>query len=404
MNEIVNYIKNNWKNTVRFHDKDEGTLIGLPFSYTVPCSNDTFQELYYWDTYFTNVGLILSDNASQAKNNVDNLLYLVKRFGFVLNGSRTGFLFRSQPPFLSNMVLDIYNVYKDKEWLLEAYNTLKIEYDFWQTKRTTPTGLNRYYGNDNININQNAHYYCERLNIEFPEDESVIEKYNYAFQCGAESGWDFSSRGGIYPHNFNFLDLNSLMYGFEKNMAFFADELSLDETENWEKKAEKRKILINKYMWNNEKKAFYDYDFVNDKFSEILSVATLYTMYTGLATEEQAKNIVDNLPKLEMDYGIACCEKSDELFNLQWDYPNGWPCLHYITIKALLNYGYKEDARRIATKYTGVIEKNYKNTGKLWEKYNVVTGDISVTTEYKTPEMMGWSAGVYLYCNDLLTK
>lgn len=88
--------------------------------------------------------------------------------------------------------------------------------------------------------------------------------------------------------------------------------------------------------------------------------------------------------------------------NLQWDYPNGWACLHYMVVDGLFSYGYREDALRIAEKYVRTVERNFESTGNLWEKYNVVTGEVAVNKEYKTPPMMGWSAGIYLYCRSLL--
>lgn len=95
------------------------------------------------------------------------------------------------------------------------------------------------------------------------------------------------------------------------------------------------------------------------------------------------------MSKLETEYGIACCENKDSLYDLQWNYPNGWACLHYIVIHELMRYGYQEDALRIAQKYATLAESVYSQTGQLWEKYNVVNGTVSTATEYETPTMMG---------------
>ena len=121
-----------------------------------------------------------------------------------------------------------------------------------------------------------------------------------------------------------------------------------------------------------------------------------------MATKEQAEKTVSYLSKIETEYGIAGCENKDTNMLLQWDYPNGWACLHYMVIKGLLNYGYKKDAERIAQKYAKLVENNFEKTGNLWEKYNVVTAEVSTATEYETSTMMGWSAGVYLYVKKLL--
>ena len=110
---VREYIGSNWDNTTRFFTEDNDTLIGLPYPYTVPCCEGTFQEMYYWDVYFTNVGLIKSGRLSQAKNNADNMCYLINKFGFMPNGNRTYYLSRSQPPFLSQMVRCIYEKTED---------------------------------------------------------------------------------------------------------------------------------------------------------------------------------------------------------------------------------------------------------------------------------------------------
>ena len=138
---------------------------------------------------------------------------------------------------------------------------------------------------------------------------------------------------------------------------------------------------------------------------------TLLGMFTGfgagimgVAIYQLIRSKMVSQEKLEQEYGIACCENRDDLLSLQWDYPHGWACLHYIAVRGLLNYGKKEDALRIAEKYVNVAAKNFEKTENLWEKYNVVTGEVSVTKEYNTPPMMGWSAGVYLYCEQLLEE
>ena len=102
------------------------------------------------------------------------------------------------------------------------------------------------------------------------------------------------------------------------------------------------------------------------------------------------------------EYGISATERSDADGVYQWGYPNGWPCLQYIAVKAFDNYGYTADALRIAKKYVGLADDVFEKTGKLWEKYNVVKGNIEVTNEYEMPAMMGWSAGAYLAARDYI--
>lgn len=144
---VIDFIRENIKKTVRINTGGDDTLIGLPYPYTVPTVSEAFQEMYYWDTYFTNVGLLVSGESELARYNTDNLLYMADKYGFVPNGNRTWFLNRSQPPFLSLMVKDIYNETKDCEWLENAVKILEKEYSFWMTERITDTGLNCYGSN-----------------------------------------------------------------------------------------------------------------------------------------------------------------------------------------------------------------------------------------------------------------
>ena len=401
MQKIIDYLEQNWDSCIRENRVDEDTLIGLPYPYTVP-SPERFNEIYYWDTYFTNLGLLKSGRATLAKHNTDNMLYLVDKYGFMPNGNRTFYLNRSQPPFLSEMVRDIYDYYNDNTWLCGAYLTLKKEYDFWTTERITPIGLCRYDGNQTEEqAKQTKKDFLERV----PVSEKDIDGVDIARHstCSCESGWDMNPRWNFEGYNFAPVDLNSLLYLFEKNMAYFAEKLSSGENELWESRAEKRLEIMNKHMINTDN-LFLDYNFEKDILSKIFSAASLYPLYANLATEEQAKAAVDNLHRLESNYGILTCEENISDITYQWDYPNGWACLQYIAIAGLLNYGYIDDARRIAKKYTELVEKVFDETGNLWEKYNVVDGNINVSNEYKMPPMMGWSAGVYIASKKILEE
>lgn len=402
--KVENYIKETWEKTFRYLPEDQDTLIGLPYPYSiVGVKTSVFEEMYYWDTYFTNVGLLISGYEEQARNNVDDMLYLVERYGHMLNGNRTYYITRSQPPFLSEMVKDIYHKFADKEWLSHAYKILKKEYEFWQTRRMTCTGLNRYLGED-PDLDACAYGFVARLHIDQPTDPNLIREYGQSYQAGAESGWDFSSRCGLYNHKFNGVDLNALMYGIEKNMEYFALELENGEESIWSQAAQKRAERMNELMWNEDVGAFCDYDFEHQKQGDFISLAMFYPMFTQLATKEQAAKTVKLLDKMEREFGVACTENREDSLQLQWDFPHGWPCLQYLLIRALLNYGYAEDAKRIAKKYISVADDNFETTGQLWEKYDVLTGAVSVTKEYHTAPMMGWSAATYVYCKKLLSN
>ena len=403
-NQVVKFIAENWKNVIRENTTDEGSLIGLPYPYAVSCAEGMFRELYYWGTYFTNIGLILSGNTQLAQNNIDNMTYLISKCGFMPNGNRTFFLDRSQPPFLSQMIVELYAVTKDFEWLKDKYKSLKTEYEFWKERRMTPSGLNRFYGeiSDREAAVQFGRYMCKRFAMDVPRDEVVLEEYGKAMYSFAESGWDCTSRYGLEPHHYNSLELNCMLYNLEKNLSFIATEIRSNESPVWEEKASVRKSKMQELMWNDKQGFFADYNFVTKKQNDIVATSTFYPLFVGLADEMQAVRIHAALEKIEEEYGLASTEKRDDLYDLQWDHPYGWPCQQYIVIQGLLNYGYREDAVRLAQKYMDTVEHNFDKNGNLWEKYNVCTGGVTDNKEYDTPPIMGWAAATYLYCINLL--
>ena len=405
-NRVHNYILENLPRTVRTVRESRDTLIGLPYPYTTPCISGMFQELYYWDTYFTNVGLLLSGMTQQAKHNVDNMLHLVNTYGKMPNGNRTYYLNRSQPPFLSQMVRELFEVTHDLQWLGEyAYPALEKEYAFWTEKRATPSGLQRYgcdltNDQDYLDI---ADYFANRIAQPLPDDCQTRLAWGKSMMALAESGWDCTSRFALNAHEYIPADLNSLLYLLERNMAYFADTLrKCDDVAVWASRADTRKARMTTLLWDEQRGVFCDRHVPSERLNQIVSAAAFYPLFTGLAATEQAARTVQALPLLEHEHGIACCEPRDDLLHLQWDYPHGWACLHHLVINGLLRYGYEDDALRIAEKYCRTVDRAFERTGNLWEKYNVVTGDISATPEYDTPPMMGWSAGVYLFCEELL--
>lgn len=392
---IKKYINDNFDKCIREHQNDEGERIGLPYPYTVPCVSGHFQEMYYWDTYFTNIGLILTGRLKQAKNNADDILYLVNRFGYMPNGNLTKYLKSSQPPFLSIMVRDIYEKTGDKKWLAAAAQTVAEEYSFWMTRRITPCGLNRYGANlekpgcDGMEVNLR-----KRLGFEAPIATTELKREHFIANC--ESGWDLTPRFEFEAFNYVPVDLNSLLYALEKNMEFFCCETGVGESEIWKEKAEKRAELMRKYMLH-ENGCFYDYNFKKDKLSPIFSAASYFPLYVGMATSAEAEASKNSLPKIEKNFGVAACEKNNTRGVYQWDYPNAWACLQYTTVTGLASYGFLSDAERVAHKFISAVETSFRSTGNLWEKYNAEDGSINTRNEYTMPPMLGWTAGAYLY-------
>ena len=403
-NKVLEYIKERWVKTVRTNMEDDDTLIGLPYPYTVPCAKGKFQELYYWDTYFACRGLMRQGFYEQVRNNCNDFIYEIERFGFVPNGNRTYYLNRSQPPYFAPLVELVYAHYGDKEWLSVALSALEKEHLFWMSKCSTPEGLN-HYGHDLEQENLNdvlLEFYSgccvDRIYMDkdAPDDYKIMKASHT--RAEAESGWDFNPRFDQRCMDFAPIDLNCLLYRLEEAIARFHDILeNREDVEKWMDIADARKRLINKYCWNDERGAFMDYDFVNDSFSSVLSAASLQPLWVGLASDEQAARTVEAMEKyLECDCGIASCEENDAGILYQWDHPNGWPPLQMIAMDALDRYGFKEQAERVARKYIDTVIDCFEKTGDIWEKYNVVNGSVEVKDNYGMPAMMGWSAAAFI--------
>lgn len=398
---LAKFIDEHWDNTTRVLKEKEGTRLPLPYPYSSPTEGDLFRDMYYWDTYWLNIGLLYSGRAEQAKNNVNNMLYMLNTYGIMPNYCREDSLKHSQPPVLSLMVRDVYERFADNEWLDEAYKGLLIEYDFWMTKRITPWGLNQYGGGVmSDNPEGSAWYYMDRTGIYYdnPDYETIAKN----MLAEGESGWDYTPRYNNRALEFVQIDLNSLLYAFEENMAYFSKKLENGDSLLWEKRAMNRKVLMNKYLWCEERGTFLDRNYITGEWSPVFSAASYFSMMCNVASAEQAASMQRLLPRVEHAHGIACCEKHDIKATYQWDYPNCWAPVQHATVKGLLNYGFESDARRLCKNYTKMLEDCFALTGNLWEKYNAVDGSINVTNEYEMPTMLGWTAGVYLYCLEQL--
>ncbi len=401
---VSDYIAAGWDKTVRTQTEDKDSLIGVPKPYTVPCMAGTFQEMYYWDTYFTNIGLLLSGRVEQAKNNCENMAFLIERFGFMPNGNRWWYVQNTQPPFFTRMVDEVFAVTGDVEWLKKMYGAAKREHEFWIRERTVENGLARYYHQEMTlkEMKDMLPWWWNRVDIKglkIPEDAPSVERWGTAFRAIGECGWDCTSRFGDWlPQDKNPIDLNSLLYGIERDLAKFA-ALTGDESgaAKWRAAAETRRTRLNALAWDEKLGQFCDYDFVKKARSPFVSAAQFFPLYLGLATKEQAARTVKLLPRLECEFGLASSQR-EGIHDFQWDYPHGWAPLQVVVVRGLLRYGYTADAKRLARKFVKTVDKVFAETGDLWEKYNVTNGTVSVTKEYESPRMLGWTAGAYLEC------
>ncbi len=401
---VKQYIETNLPLSIRYQPEDTESLYRLPYPYLIPSVKGMFQEMYYWDTYFANTALMMLGNLEQARNNIDNLLHMIDRFGFVLNGSNTYFLYNSQPPVLALMVREYYDRTQDKQWLAGAYERLKKENTFWMERRRNESGLNRYDCEPlpEAWVKHSSKSAIGRLGFR-PEgmSDDDMARANHA---AGESGWDFTPRMGWEVYNYAAVDLNSWLYAQEDQLCYFAGQLGLPEEQaHWQAARDRRAMLCRTFL-KGEDGVFYDYNERTRERSTMVSAAAFYPLYVGMATEEEAAAAVKVLCRVEEPYGVACTEQNDKPGNYQWGHPNGWPPTQRIIADGLLRYGYREDALRIAQKYVDLVESCFAETGHLWEKYNVVKGNAEVVDEYEMPTMLGWTFGVYYHFCQMLGR
>ena len=409
MSKVTNYIKNNWANSIHQPDEQSRGMVKMPKPYSVPCANvkDVFSDFYYWDTYFANLGFMLDDRADQAENNLDVMNYFIFHLGYMPNANHL--LNRSQPPLFTRGVWDLYQQKKDVALLGKYIDSILKEYRFFKYCRTTELGLQQH-GTSAIEsvLLEEYSWLSERVE-EYRETVSEQIELGRDFLSIAESGWDFNPRFNtkekrFAAREFLHLDLNCLLYDMEKKTAMILRELDrVDEAEAYEGYADKRKAKMEQYMRNQENGIFYDYNFKTGEFSSVVSCASMYPFAVGLSDDKEAAKKV--LERLELPYGVAACEyRGEDAKYWQWDYPCMWPSNVYFTYMGLKHVGLMEEAKRIAKKYLDTADRCFEQTGSLWEKYDAAQGVVSVTSEYETPEMMGWTAGVYRFLEENLKR
>lgn len=407
---IIGHLNNMWNALERKPDsvKAYSTLLPLSYPYIVP--GGRFREIYYWDSYFTMAGLVVSGRLTMVRDMLNNFNDLIKRYGFIPNGNRSYYLSRSQPPFFAEMV-KLYMHAKGDTAGLRYLPSLREEYDFWMSCGNKTTSqhvvkihdlvLNRYW--DKLAEPRTESYREDvRLAQKVPKENRKQLYHNLRSAC--ESGWDFSSRWLANPdsltsiHTTDILpvDLNCLLYNLESTLSeLYALNDQLQECAEFKKKAARRKKAINAFFWNEKKGFYFDYDLRNDRQTSIISLAAVYPLFFRVADTEQAHLVAYKLrDKLLKPGGLVTTTNHT---GQQWDAPNGWAPLQWLAVRGLENYGEKKLAKEIATRWMTLNKKVYEKTGKMMEKYNVE--DLSLTAgggEYPTQDGFGWTNGVYL--------
>ncbi len=331
-------------------------------------------------------------------DNIENFIYLIDTYGFIPNGNHKSMLNRSQPPFFGLMVRDIYRETGDKAWFARCVEALTKEYAFWESRRKSANGLNHYSSDaDEARLARTVKMYAERTGIAHKTD---IAYWGRNILAEAESGWDFCARFDGKCHEYNAVDLNALLWFDEKFLAFAARELGTGDEGCWEQKAAKRYEKMADLM-RGEDGIYYDYCYVEEKRSPVRSAASFFPYFVGMCDTDAGVDAL--LDALELPFGVQASERvSDTTF--QWAQINGWPCLQLVAVEGLWQLGRRADALRIAEKYVRAVEQTFLKTGKLFEKYNLLEGSADAVSEYGTPEMMGWTAGVYLVLKSYLKK
>ena len=433
-------------------------LLYLPNRYVVP--GGRFNEMYRWDSYFILLGLEHEGRRDLAKGMVENFFFEIANYGAILNANRTYYFTRSQPPFLSSMIREVYEhpapgAQPDKQWLARAYDYAERDYALWISleHRAGTTGLAHYedlgegpvpeqaddssYYPDVIRwllahpgdhpeylvtgpanptpaqAKQLAHTSCD-VTVSHVCALAVVDghRLSAAFyrsdRAMRESGFDPSFRFGPFSGStveFADVGLNSLLYKYERDMADFSTILGRkDEAVVWTRRAATRRAAIDKYLWNQDAGLYTDYNFVTGKRSTYHFLTTFYPLWAGAATPAQAAAVRSHLDLFEQAGGL---QTSDVLSGVQWDAPYGWAPTTWLAVSGLDRNGFHDDAARIARKFTATILDNFLRDGTIREKYNVASGsaNVKVATGYKSNVVgFGWTNAVFLQLEDILAE
>lgn len=423
-------------------EDDDGTTRGLPF--VVP--GGRFNELFGWDSYFIALGLLHDDLTELAKGMVDHFLYEIEHYGQILNANRSYFLTRSQPPFLTAMGWAVYRRLPEGEerdaWFAGVIRAAIREYEsVWMSPpKLTDTGLSRYYARG-IGMppeTEAGHYdghfkpYAEAAGMDVASYAQAVRKrdivdaeldrYFVHDRTLRESGHDNSYRLEGRAADLCTVDLNSLLYRYEIDIARALEEVfggmletpdgSLHTSVAWEERAERRRELMTRLCWSENQGLFSDYDFALGEQTGFESVTSLYPLWAGLASEEQAASLVERaVPLFEEPGGLASTTEasrgpvSEDRPQRQWDYPFGWPPHQILAWQGLIDYGYESVARRLAYRWLHMITRNAADyNGTIPEKYDVVSqthdvfveyGNVGTEFDYITREGFGWMNASY---------
>ncbi len=353
------------------------TLLFLPFPFSPAAGNQgAYPEMFAWDSYFIVRGLLSHGRLDLARNILMNLLFLIFRFGKVLNANRTYFLSRSQPPLHPDAIWRYYEASGDRELLLTSYPLLRREYnDYWNdADHRTKTGLNTNRDN------RDPYLRTELASL-------------------AEAGLDFSP---VYEGDVSScvpVALNSQLAKYASTLARVADTLGFSgEAAEWKREFERRAALIRSLCWDEKEGFYFERNFAQGRLLPEWSLCAYWTMWAGVATAEQAARLVGNLRRFRHGGGLTFTDRIypspyPEFPLLQWSFPYCWPPTMVMVVDALNAYGFHAEAAEVGAAYLGEVIQQYRATGSLWEKYIPVPGLTEKSAErYENVAFHGWSS------------
>ena len=339
-------------------------LLALPYPYVVP-GKGIREALYYWDTFFINIGLIKMRMIDYARHNVENLIFLARKLDFVPASNHKNIATNFQPPLLPWMVRDIYRATGDKEWLRRMLPDVVKEYQYWTAKpHTTPTGLFRYYTDDKT-----------KSETESTDNDTQLIRFNE-------------------PQNFNPVDLNALLY---RNALIIYDlqvEAEGQGDNNLIKKSQQIEKLID-MCWNDKKEFYFDNDFINKKSSNHKTIAGFMPLFAEMINSDRAGVLVNQIGQFLGDGGICVAAKENN-HNGSWHFPLSYAPYTYFTVKGLCDYEFMEDAADIGSNWLSMVYDIYEKTGEMWEWYNVDNKSEKLPNNIPNNPVLGGTAGTYI--------
>lgn len=384
------------------------SLLALPNSYLVP--GGRFQEIYYWDSYFSALGLVDGGNLALAKDMLDNFVYLQQRYGIIPNGNRAYYLSRSQPPILALLVNLLHQ--HDKLFNCSEYlQALLSEYEFWTKREANPRAVitnssfvaSRYY--DDL-ATPRPESFSEDIELAETLPQAKRADFYRNLRAACESGWDFSSRWLSDPHDLRSIqttkllpvDLNALLAITEQTIIDITSEHTNEQNktelcEIFQTRKQQRQSFFDQHFWCEDESSYFDLHIEDLSSTKILSLACVLPLYAKLASSKQAQCVANILADKFLQPGGLLTSLKET--SQQWDAPNGWAPLHWFAVQGLKNYGHTELANRISTHWLDNVSGFFEQHGVIMEKYNVVNRtEMASGGEYDVQLGFGWTNGV----------